>query len=244
MDTANQPIQYFTNDTVTLINEELEYFKEATTECMMCSFWPKKKCLTAMIQFLQRNKLEEDDETARNIIRSVDPFKNFECEDENDKFENVLFLFLRDEGGSRALTQAYEDFLYQSSEFIQDKIESEKDWANTCLDQDGFLGDRRKYIIFGSNMGWRHRSGYRITEVSNVDDLGKAVTGNYDYIIRISRDHAKCPYLRAVVSTHDAPLGESYVMIPADVLDEALKDESIREKYEMYGKRLKIDMEE
>ena len=239
MDTTNKPIQYFTNDVTELVNEELEYFKDAAAECMMCSFWPKEKCFADMINFLRFNKLEEDDETARNIIRSVDPFKNFECEDENEKFENVLFLFLRDEGGSRALAQAYEDFLYQSSEFLQEKIETDKEWANTCLDEDGFLGDRRKYFIF--RLG--SRTNHKVCEVSSVSDLENAVTGDYDYIIRITRDNAKCPYLKATVSSHDAPLGVSYVMVPVDVLHEAMEDDSIRKEYEKYKESLKEEEE-
>ena len=244
MDITNQPILYYTNDTVEMVEEELEYFKESAAECMMCSYWAKEKCFAHMIDFLRQYKLKEDDEKARNIIRSVDPFKNFECEDENEKFENLLTLFLRDEGGANSLTQDYEEFLYQSSEFLQSKMEENKDWANTCLDEDGFLGDRRKYIIFGSNMGWRHRNGFRLAEVSFVEDLEKAVTGNYDYTIRITRDNAKCPYLRATVSSHDAPMGESYVMIPVDVLHKALEDKSIRETYEKYKDDLKEEMED
>ena len=84
---------------------------------------------------------------------------------------------------------------------------------------------------------------HKVCEVSSVSDLENAVTGDYDYIIRITRDNAKCPYLKATVSSHDAPLGVSYVMVPVDVLHEAMEDDSIREEYEKYKESLKEEEE-
>lgn len=74
-------------------------------------------------------------------------------------------------------------------------------------------------------MGWRNLSGYTLTENVEIgEDILSSITGRHDYTAEISREDDK-PYLEATVYTHDAPTGESYVIIQMSWIKKALKSD-------------------
>lgn len=103
--------------------------------------------------------------------------------------------------------------------------ECENESLNTGLEEYGLLKYPESYLIIGSHMGWRNLSGYTLTdEISDGEELLASLHGRYEYTAVIEREDNK-PYLRAIVWTHDAPMGESYTIIPLSWIEKALKSD-------------------
>lgn len=104
--------------------------------------------------------------------------------------------------------------MLEDSDYIDMEITFEHEALNDGLVEYGLLKYPEPYLIMGSHMGWRNLSGYTLTENVEIgEDILSSITGRHDYTAEISREDDK-PYLEATVYTHDAPTGESYVIIP------------------------------
>lgn len=117
------------------------------------------------------------------------------------------------------------DAMLEDSDYIDMEIAFEHEALNDGLVEYGLLKKAEPYLIIGSHMGWRNLSGYTLTENVEIgEDILDSLHGSYDYTAEISREDDK-PYLNATVWTHDAPTGESYVIIPMSWVEKALKSD-------------------
>lgn len=108
---------------------------------------------------------------------------------------------------------------------IETMEEIEYEALNTGLEEYGLLKYPEPYLIIGSHMGWRNLTGYKLTDsIEDGEDIVSSLHGRYEYTAEISREDDK-PYLNATVWTHDAPTGESYVIIPMSWVEKALKSD-------------------
>lgn len=116
-----------------------------------------------------------------------------------------------------------EEAMMLDSDYLSMREEEEYELLNSDLHEEGLLQHPEPYLIFGGNMGWRHLSGYKLTDdISKGEDLVSNLHGDYDYTVEVSKEDDK-PYLEATVWTHDAPMGESYTIIPMSWMEKALK---------------------
>lgn len=105
---------------------------------------------------------------------------------------------------------------------FDDDIIIDMDFA--CVDM-GLLKKDEPYLILGSGMGWRSLSGYKITDnIFSAKDIIDNLHGDYDFRARVYREDDK-PYLNATVYSHDAPMGESYTIIPMQWMEKALESD-------------------
>lgn len=74
------------------------------------------------------------------------------------------------------------------------------------------------YVVFGSNMGWRHLSGYKI--VREGDNVSEAISVNSDWVQRWTVEAWSGGALTASQSHHDS-WGESYTFAPVSEEDAA-----------------------
>lgn len=69
------------------------------------------------------------------------------------------------------------------------------------------------FLIDGSGMGWRSRSGYKVVGEDDLDDLARAIGPDTEWLQRWSAEIRPGGEFKAVQSHHDA-MGELYVVTP------------------------------
>mgnify|MGYP003583981016 CR=1 FL=1 len=78
------------------------------------------------------------------------------------------------------------------------------------------VDDDRASIIFGFNMGWRNRQGYKVITSNNLDDhaklIYKALTVNGDYNLNF-KDTTVPGVIFVERYSHDEPMGAAFVVI-------------------------------
>ena len=240
-----QRINYFTNDTSDIIKEKVGVLEGGDTTCIDYNEWDKDDVFESMVKFFKKHSLKnkESNETARNLLHSIHADIEIESPENIDAFEDILDLMLADEKALKFLLKEYEDYLYNHGEIISDEIEFHREMANELLKEDGFTGNKERYIIFGYGMGWRNLDGYGGAIINSLEDMEESITKAYDYTIEVYRLVGK-PYLSATVYHHDAPTGESYILLPVSRLNEALKDKDFKASYDIYKDIIDADLEE
>ena len=240
----DERIIYFTNDEEAIIDAEMEamandpltYFENAAIE--------PEETVEIVINYLKKNKMEEPeiDKKVRKIIHSMDTMLIFDSKEEMNKYADLMNTIPYRSKCFREILENYREKLWKNPFFLHDRMEDDRYFATENLKYDGFGPDT--YIILGCNMGWRRTSGYKVQYLEDEQDMERALTGNYDYHIELSRPTIKTPYLEAFVATHDSPCGESYILIPKSRLSEALKDPDVKEQYDKFSDGIELDLEE
>lgn len=235
-------ITYFTNDEERIVENEMEYFVDSPFESYQTNRCSYEKVIEIIVDYLKANTItpKEIDQRVRNIIKSIKKPMDFDKETEQDKFRTLLNTIPKTSKCFEQLCKYYEDDLWNADYYLAEEIDFQRDDATEHLLGDGFGPDT--YIILGSNMGWRQKSGYKIAYLENERDMENAVTGDYDYMIEITRPDYRTPYLEASVWTHDNPVGESYIFIPRKNLNKALQYAKVKKGYQKFSKWIKEDL--
>jgi len=172
-----------------------------------------------------------DDSSLEDLSERILGKDIFEDMDREDGVEEILADAIRDaseEEREQVLIDIYpeiRDAMLDSDE--HDALCQELAMENfraTMSEQYGLLKDSEDYLFLGSNMGWQSLSGYKLANVSEPDDIIDALHGNYDFTAKIYHETDK-PYLEASVSSHDAPMGEGYTIVPMQWMEKALKSD-------------------
>lgn len=169
--------------------------------------------------FLRYLNTEELTETAEML-----KMENPETADEN---EIASAYYEADPALQREIADDIKDKVAEGMmldpDYLSMREEDEYELLNADLYEEGLLQHPEPYLILGRDMGWRHLSGFKLTDdISNGKDIVDNLHENYEYTAEISREDDK-PYLEATVWTHDAPTGESYTIIPMSWMEKALK---------------------
>ena len=236
--TDTKPFTYFTNDQCLFVDDRMNAFRENPVDEVDYTSWDKDNIFDCMVDYL-REHAHSHMEEVKAILSSMDILKA----GEDDNFYDFLSAFCKDEKALDSLVAAYEDLLWTDDFLFYDFLDDERCNGNDMLKSDGFLGKDEKYIILGTNMGWRHRDGVKEVTISSLEDLERAVTGNYDYTISMERETENASWITCHVSSHDAPMGESYYCVPVKWLDKALEDETIKEMYDNMKHLLEDELE-
>lgn len=237
----NSKIVYFTNDQFQIVENEMVGFRDDPFSYYEMSSITPDEVVLSVIEYLKTDTIEdtEMDKKVRSLIRSMDTMLDFSTDEELNKFVALLETLPKDSKCFQKLCKEYEDMLWNDYYFISDRINFDREVATDDMAYDGFGADT--YIILGSNMGWRHLSGYTVKYIKNDIGMENAVTGIYDYTIEISRPSAETPYLEACVSTHDS-MGEGYILIPLSRLKDALKYPEVKAEYKRFANLIKEDL--
>ena len=229
---------YFTNDQSTFVHDEVEQFKESPIGFVDDSQWDKDNIFDFMVDYLRENDHENEKEV-KAILSSMDMTEA----GSDDNFYDFLEAFCKDRKAFDAMLNEYADILWTDDYIFPMHLEWDREYADDLLKEDGFIGKNEKYIILGSNMGWRHREGMKESTINSMEDLERAVTGDYDYTITVERESMETPWITCHVSSHDAPMGETYYCVPVKWLDKALLNDSIKEMYDSMKHLLDDEME-
>lgn len=233
-----KPFVYFSNDTCAIVAGYVDEFRSESTEMLETNPWMKEPLFDFMIQDL-RSYVHSYKKQCQKVLAAMD-ILNVE---EDDHYGELVAAFSKDKNAFERLVSAYEDLLYKDRDFLDDCLSLDKTYGNDMLKEDGFIGGTKEYIILGYNMGWRHRNGAKVTTISSIDEMVEAVTGNYDYTIKLKRETSESPFITATVFSHDAPTGASYYLIPVMNLQKALKNDIIRDLYDGFRSYFKEELE-
>ena len=124
------------------------------------------------------------------------------------------------------------------SDFLADRLmdniyrdsflyEHEWEWVIETLNEEFFPDGSEIYYVEGSNMGWRHQSGWNVVAVDNATEFLRKILGPKTYlgfgcIFRV-RQNDDGTY-SIINYHHDAPMGERYDICRYDDLDQDTKD--------------------
>ena len=241
MKNENTKICYYTNDVFDVIQSEVDWAVENPLEAFQYGYMTVEE----MYDFI-RNYVKcythEQETAVKEALRYIDPFDDMDSNKSYDKWNAVMKVFCKDTEAVAALAQRFTDNLYSDNFIVQNRLEEAREYANSLLEEDGFLDGDDMYLIFGLHMGWRGRTGYKMARVNSVEDMENAVTGNYDYTITIDRTPNES-WLTACVSIHDAPMGEIYYLIPMKNEKKAMKKKIIHTLMKQFAGHIAEDKE-
>ena len=232
---------YFDNDIVDMIQDEVNNAIGCPMEALQFSYMDSEEMYDFIRDYVKKYGHEQE-EAVKQALRNIDPFEDMDINESYDKWDALMDAFYKDEKAVDELAERFSDILYKDEFYVQDQLENARDNANYRLEEDGFIGNNEPYIILGIGMGWRSRTGYKMKKLNSLEDMENAITGNYDYTISLERNANEC-WLTASVSSHDAPTGETYYLIPLKNAKEAMKNEVIRKLMERFEAYIEEDKE-
>lgn len=234
------PVTYFSNDTYDIVQSEAEYAIENPMDAIYFGLMDADEFLQFITDYVKKNH-HKNEEKVKELVKDIDVFDSSDVE---AKIEPLIDEFYKDEKAVEALKEEFIEALYRDYERIDFIVEDRREMADEDLKEDGFLGDDEKYIIIGTGVGWLQKNVYFMATVNSEADLERAITGNYDYTIHITREDKDTPWLHASVYHHDAPTGESFTCIPVKWLNKALEDEDVQKLVAKYDAYIEADLEE
>lgn len=196
---------YYTNDTLTMEDNYVESYRDDLPSA------------------LEDRAVDADDLAAELEEASGIPWDSKDTTSE-DYLLSLIPDIQKDASLRKTFMELYEENLRKTYEDDYDLQQIDADAATDRLQEDmeynGLLKESEPYLVFGSNMGWRQLSGTKCEDCEDAEDVLNLLHGDYDCTITLVRDDEQ-PYLTATVSSHDAPMGESYTLIPAQWLERA-----------------------
>lgn len=229
---------YFSNDTCDIVNGYVDDFRMNPAEVLDNTFWAKDTVFDFIIQYL-RHHAHSNKEQCKKALAKMDILNV----SEDEHLDELLKAYAMDKTAFERLIDKFEDLLYTDDFFLSDCLSFDKTYGNDMLKEDGFVDGRKEYIILGNNVGWRHSNVAKVTTIDSIQDVIDSVTGNYDFTIEIRRETSEDAFLTVTVSSHDAPMGETYYFVPVLKLKKALKNDSIKDLYDSFRVYIRDELE-
>lgn len=173
-----------------------------------------------------------------NKLYNSDKYKSLRDADEDFDLATQEYFKIANTEEETIKEQLYDNFESKFTENIRNDISLYQDLSRNNLEaaeesfkSEGFLKEKEAYLILASDINWKHDSGCKVVNISDFDDMIKAISPDCDCNIEI-KGKLDAPYFEARVSSHDVPMGSYMYLIPESQFD---KVEGYNKETDTYG---------